>query len=96
MAHFEIDLPSALAKRFDNLLNNFLISELGCRRDVDVQTAAYVKEAGIERRSVFVSDEAAMQEFRRRWAEDLQRSGTTSRKTMIARIGQPNPAASEV
>lgn len=55
MNHFEIDLPTAKAERFDRVLDGFLAGELLFRPDIDVRVTRYSKEPGVERRAVFMS-----------------------------------------
>ena len=68
MPQFEIDLPTAQAKRFDRAVDRFVIGELIGRPDVDLSIAAYPKAPGVERRSVYMSSPDHLQAFKRRWA----------------------------
>lgn len=67
MPNFEIDLPSAQAKRFDLALQRFVVAELICRPDIDVRTTSYPYGDGIERRAVFISSPEHMEAFRSHW-----------------------------
>ena len=67
MPTFEIDLPTAQAKRFDLEFERFVIAKLICRSDVDVRTTRYSKGDGIERRAVFMSSREHFEDFRGRW-----------------------------
>ena len=67
MPQFEIDLPTAMAKRFDRAVHRFVVAELICRPDVDLSIAAYPTAPGIQRRAVYMSSTDHLQAFRQRW-----------------------------
>lgn len=67
MPQFEIDLPEEQASGFDRMVENYVVSELICRPDIDIVVSKYSVAPGVQHRAIYMSSSEHLGGLRRRW-----------------------------